>query len=147
MNMHDILLDVSRAKRKADKIRRLRDHDSPPLRMLIKSSYDPKIEWFLPEGEVPYKPNKNESGHVKLSSKMSQVEKLVWNNKTNVGKENALPQFQREKIFIDLLEMLSPEEAKVLISAKDKSLHQMFVISHNVVKDTFEWTDEYHVKS
>ena len=25
--------------------------------MVIKSSFDPKIKWVLPEGAVPYKPN------------------------------------------------------------------------------------------
>ena len=53
----EILDKVHKAKTKADKLKILRDYDSQPLRMVIKSSFDPKIEWELPKGEVPFKAN------------------------------------------------------------------------------------------
>tara|TARA_B100000745_G_scaffold161505_1_gene105652 strand:+ start:803 stop:1246 length:444 start_codon:yes stop_codon:yes gene_type:complete len=143
MNMHDILLDVGRAKIKSDKIRRLRDHDSPELRSLIKSSYDPKIEWFIPKGEVPYTPNTDESGHIKLMSKIPQIEKLVYNHITKVGSDGDKGKIEKEKMFINILESLDPNEAEVLIAAKDKIIHRKYVISDNVVREAFKWSNEY----
>ena len=41
------------------------------IRMVIKSSFDPKIKWVLPEGAVPYKPNDAPDGteHTLLRSR------------------------------------------------------------------------------
>ena len=143
MNVHDMLQDVHRATIKADKIKRLRDHDSPELRALIKSSYDPNIEWFIPEGEVPYTPNTEKTGHVKLMTKISQIEKLVCNHSTKMGVSDTTAQFKREKMFIDILESLDEKEAEVLIAAKDKTIHRKYVISDNVVREAFGWTEDY----
>ena len=98
MNVHDMLQDVHRATIKADKIKRLRDHDSPELRSLLKSSYDPNIEWFIPEGEVPYTPNTDKTGHAKLMTKIPQIEKLVCNHSTKMGVSDTTAQFKREKL-------------------------------------------------
>ena len=40
--------------------------------MLIKSSFDPKIKWVMPEGQVPYKPNEAPEGteHTLLSQEV-----------------------------------------------------------------------------
>ena len=54
-----MLKKVHNAKTKDKKVRILRENDSDALRMVIKGSFDPNIEWVLPEGEVPY--NKNEA--------------------------------------------------------------------------------------
>ena len=53
----EVLDKVHKAKTKADKLKVLKANDSAPLRMVIKSSFDPKIEWVLPEGEVPFRAN------------------------------------------------------------------------------------------
>ena len=53
----EILDKVHKAKNKDQKIMILKQNDSEGLRMVIKSSFDPKIQWAMPEGEVPFKPN------------------------------------------------------------------------------------------
>ena len=53
----EILDKVHKAKNKDQKVMILKQNDSEGLRMVIKSSFDPKIQWSMPEGEVPYKPN------------------------------------------------------------------------------------------
>lgn len=140
-----MLLDVSRAKIKADKIRRLKEHDSPELRALMKGSYDPNIEWDIPQGDVPYTPNEKESGHVKLSSKIPQLERLAV-NKAISDKKDGTPQFKKEKMFIDIVESVHPDEAELLCAVKDKALHKRYVISKDVVKAAFDWTDEFYRK-
>ena len=58
----EILDKVHKAKTKDQKIKLLREHGSPQLRAVLKSSFDPKIEWVLPEGDVPYAKNDAPAG-------------------------------------------------------------------------------------
>ena len=53
----EVLSKLAKAKTKDQKVRILRENDTSPLRMILKASFDPSIEWELPEGEVPYKVN------------------------------------------------------------------------------------------
>ena len=58
----EILDKVHKAKTKTQKINILREHNSEALRMIIKASFDPKIEWAVPEGSVPFKRNEAPAG-------------------------------------------------------------------------------------
>ena len=46
--LSEVLKKVHNAKTKDKKISILRENDSDPLRMVIKSSFDPNIEWVFP---------------------------------------------------------------------------------------------------
>ena len=46
----EILDKVHKAKTKVEKVATLITNDTPALRMLLKASFDPKIEWVIPEG-------------------------------------------------------------------------------------------------
>ena len=48
----ETLEKVGKLKTKKEKIEHLQKYNTEALRMVIKSSFDPKIEWALPEGEV-----------------------------------------------------------------------------------------------
>ena len=43
--MSEILDKVAKAKTKAKKIELLRQHNTDALRMVLKASFDPRIEW------------------------------------------------------------------------------------------------------
>ena len=55
----EVLQKVSNAKTKAQKIKLLQTHNSDALRKILIINFDPSIESILPEGNEPYKPNKN----------------------------------------------------------------------------------------
>jgi hypothetical protein len=62
--LSEVLKKVHNAKTKEKKIEILREYDCEPLRMLIKGSFDPKIEWLIPEGNelnIPSYEEKHES--------------------------------------------------------------------------------------
>ena len=60
------------------------------------------------------------------------------------GGNNTLSKTRKETMFIQMLEGLHKEEADVVISAKDKTLHQKYKgLSDNVVKTAFGWNDDY----
>ena len=136
----EVLRKVHTAKTKDKKISILREHDTDSLRMIIKSSFDPKIKWVLPEGSVPFRPNEAPEGteHTLLV----QEAKKLWH--FIEGADNQTPRMKKETMFIQMLEGLHKDEAEVLIVAKDKKLHQKYKgLSDNVVKTAFGWNDDY----
>ena len=49
-------------------------------------------------------------------------------------------------MFVQMLEGLHESEAAVLVAAKDKKLHQVYKgLSAPVVKEAFNWNDEYMI--
>ena len=54
---HEILDKVHKAKSKEQKVSILRQYNTEGFRKIIKASFDPKIEWDIPEGSVPYRVN------------------------------------------------------------------------------------------
>ena len=138
----EILEQVSKVKTKQEKINILRKHDHQSLRMVIKSSFDPKIEWLLPEGDVPYTRNDAPPG-TEHSSLSYESRKLYYFIR---GGNSKINQNKRETMFVQLLEGLHESEAALLVAAKDKKLHQMYKgLSVPVVKEAFNWNDEYMV--
>ena len=85
--------------------------------MIIKSSFDPKIKWVLPEGDVPYKPNEAPEGteHTLLV----QEAKKLWH--FIEGADNQTPRMRKETMFVQMLEGLHKEEAEILFMQKIKS--------------------------
>ena len=139
----EVLDKVAKLKTKDEKIEHLRKYNNDALRMVIKSSFDPKIEWALPEGEVPYTPAEAPEGteHTLL---VHEARKLYHFIK---GGNPQISQNKREAMFVQMLEGLHESEAKLLVAAKDKKLHQVYKgLSANVVKAAFNWTDEYMVE-
>ena len=136
----EVLKKVNNAKTKDKKIEILRKHDTESLRMVIKSSFDPKIKWVLPEGSVPFKPNEAPEGteHTLLSQEARRLYHFIE------GADNQTPRMKKETMFIQMLEGLHKDEAQVVCYAKDKILHQKYKgLSDNVVKTAFGWNDEF----
>ena len=55
--MNEIATKINNAKDKPRKLKVLKEHDSVPLRQVLKGAFDPSIEWLLPKGDVPYRKN------------------------------------------------------------------------------------------
>ena len=138
----EILDRVSKAKTKEEKVTILRENNTDALRIVLKSSFDPKIEWVFPEGTVPYTPNEAPAGteHTMLASEA----KKLWHYIK--GADNATKQHQKEHMFFQLLEGLHSSEAELICRAKDKKLHQIYKgLSSNVVREAFGWNEEFVV--
>jgi hypothetical protein len=139
--LSEVLKKVHNAKTKAKKVELLKKYDCDALRVIIKSSFDPNIEWVIPQGEVPFEANDAEEGteHTVLRREYKKLYRFVR------GGDDTLVGFKRENMFIQMLEGLHKSEADLVISAKDKKLHQAFKgLSENVVKEAFQWNDSYN---
>ena len=136
----EILDKVAKLKTKKQKVEFLRQHNTDALRMILKSSFDPKIVWQLPEGEVPFSPNDAPEGteHTVLAMEARKLYNFIQ------GGNNALTQNKREMMFVQLLEGLHQTEAYMLVDAKDKILHKRYKgLSSAVVKEAFSWDENY----
>ena len=136
----EILDKVAKLKTKKQKVEFLRQHNTDALRMVLKSSFDPKIVWQLPEGPVPFSPNDAPEGteHTVLAMEARKLYNFIQ------GGNNALTQNKREMMFVQLLEGLHQTEAYMLVDAKDKILHKRYKgLSSAVVKEAFNWDDNY----
>ena len=140
--LSEVLESVAKAKTKDKKIALLRKHDSQGLRRVLKSSFDPNIVWKLPDGPVPYEENDAPAGteHTVLA----QESKKIW--RFIKGADNVTKQHQKENMFFQMLEGLHESEAKLLVYAKDKKLHQHYKgLSAAVVKEAFGWDDNFMI--
>ena len=95
----EILEEVAKAKTKDKKIALLKKYDTPPLRMVIKSSFDPNIKWLLPKGDVPYTENDSPAGeeHLLLSHEAKKLFHYIEQGNPR------LQQNRREIMFVQLL--------------------------------------------
>ena len=136
----EVLDKVHKAKTKDQKVKILREHNTPALRSVLKSSFDPNIKWVLPEGEVPYRKNDAPIGteHTTLATESSKLWHFIK------GGDGQTPQWKKEQMFVQMLEGLHQTEAELLINAKDKKLHQVYKgLSTNVVMEAFGWNEEF----
>ena len=138
--MSEIATKVNNAKDKPRKLKVLKDHDSVPLRQVLKGAFHPDIKWLLPKGDVPYTPNDAPLGteHTVLSQ---EAKRLYLFTK---GGDNTLSQNKREMTFVQMLEGLSAEEAEFLVAVVNKKVNNKYKgFTANLVKEAFNWNDSF----
>ena len=138
--MSEIATKVNNAKDKPRKLKVLRDHDSIPLRQVLKAAFDPKIEWAVPQGDVPYTVNEAPLGtdHTILGQEAKRLYLFVK------GGDNTIKQSQRELLFIQMLEGLSADEAEFLVAVVNNKINNKYKgFTANLVKEAFDWDDNF----
>jgi len=117
---HDLFTEVGNATKKADKIAILQKNSSAQLKQVLGMTYDPRVVWLLPEGEPPYKPMDKASDQE--SGLFSEVRKLYLFVKGDSPTQRNLKPLRREQLFINMLESIDPDDAKVLLAMKEGKL-------------------------
>lgn len=125
----EIIKEVKDAKSVGEKIRILQREDNRELRGLLELTYDNRLTWALPEGNPPYKPlDKSFDNQGMFYSEMRRMY-IFLEGKSDVSKA------RREQLFIEILEQLDPDDAALLIEAKDRKIKG---VSKNVVKQAYD---------
>ena len=136
----EIFTKINNAKDKPKKIEVLRQYDTPGMRMILKGAFDPKIEWELPEGTPPYIENEAPAGteHTYLEVEAKRLYNFAK------GGNDQLNKIRKETLFIQMLEGLHADEAKVLIDVKNKSLNKTYKgLTSDMVKEAFGWNADF----
>ncbi len=115
LGMAEILRKASELPTREEKVKYLQKNYSPALGLVLQAALDPAIKWDLPDGKPPYKPLASNTDQQYML--YQQAKKL---NKFFVG--NTFEKTKRELMFVQLLESCDPEDAELLINAKDKKL-------------------------
>ena len=139
----EIAIKINNAKDKPRKLKVLQEHDSVPLRQVLKGAFDPNIEWLLPPGDVPYTANDAPIGteHTILQQ---EAKRLYLFTK---GGDDTLSNTKRETLFIQMLEGLCAEEAEFLIAVVNKKVNNKYKgFTANLVREAFNWDDNFMQK-
>lgn len=116
----EILELFEKAKTKKEKLKVLKDHEEVwALRDVLRGTFDDLVQWNLPGGEPPYVPNVPESPPTTLLKQHVNFAYFV----RGVRESEQINKIAREKKFIDMLESIHPEDAKVLVSMINKKPH------------------------
>ena len=132
-NILETLDLVGKAKTREEKRQILTDRDNFATRALLQLHYHPDVKWHLPPGKPPYTP-----GQVADSTPNSlhfEVKKFDYYVDPS---PHDLPMLRRESMFVELLERVDPNDAKLIIAIKDRKLSYKG-LSYKLVKDT--WPD------
>ena len=131
--VHEILELVDSQRTKAKKIEILREYNDLALKAILIWNFDPTAISVLPEGPVPYKENEVPIGtdHTSLRREWKNLYHFVK------GGNDRLSAIRRETMFVQMLEGLHPEEAKIICLVKDKDLESRYKITYDMVQQAY----------
>ena len=131
--VHEILELVDKQRTKAKKIEILKEYDDLALKAILIWNFDPTAISVIPEGPVPYKENEVPVGtdHTSLRREWKNLYHFVK------GGNDRLSAIRRETMFIQMLEGLHPEEAKIICLVKDKNLESKYNITYDMVQQAY----------
>lgn len=115
LGISEILRMANNAQDDHARLHILRINDSSTLRNMLILALNKNVVWQLPEGIPPYKPNDLVDQHHRLYTEMRKMYLFIEG-----GTSPNLKHLRREALFIELLESLDPEDAKLVLAAKDK---------------------------
>lgn len=105
--------------------------DNKVLLQILNAVFNPNIKFLLPEGTPPYKPA--EKSLDLQSSLYREARKMYY---FIDGLAPKMPQLKRETLFVQMLEVLDPDDAKLIIAMKDKKMPYSG-ITYDLVQKTF----------
>jgi Family of unknown function (DUF6433) len=122
--MYEILTEVSKAANETSRLEILKKEHSVFLEEFLYMSFNPAVEWNLPEGTPPYRESTAPvgMGDISLPKELRRIRNFI---KGTPNEYNFTP-LKKESIFIGILESLQKEEAAFLISVKNKSIEKDF---------------------
>ena len=131
--VHEVLDLVDSQRTKAKKIQILQEYSDDALKAILIWNFDPTAISIIPSGPVPYKENEVPVGtdHTSL--------RREWKNLYHFlkGGNDSLSTMRRETMFIQMLEGLHPEEAKIICLVKDKDLESRYKITYDMVQQAY----------
>jgi len=161
----EVLQLASKQRSRAKKVEVLQKYSHDSIKAILIWNFDDSIISMLPEGDVPYNSYEDDATQGgNLSDKIkSQVDALdrastsslgstddgkgrirsslrkEWTKLYNFvrGGNDSLPSLRRESMFINILELLHPRDAEILVLAKDKKLQERYNITLTVVQEAY----------
>ena len=120
--VYEVLGEYHKARTKSDRVNILKNNESWALKDIIRGTMEESIKWNIPSGAPPYTPNRPESAPSNLLKQNVKFKHFVEG-----GPGDRLSKVKRERLYIELLESIHPEDAKLVISmiSKEKPVRQL----------------------
>ena len=116
-SLYEQLSVISELKTTKEKVEAIVTHPRvAAFKAIFGLAYDQNIKWILPEGEPPYRPTDVLDAEGRLLSELRRLYLFVEGGNPDLTKT------RREFLFIQLLESVHPQDAKLLIAMKDRKL-------------------------
>ena len=131
--LNEILDYVEKQRTKAKKVQALQEYRDDSLTAILIWNFDDRVQSAIPEGVVPYKENEVPVGtdHTSLRREWKNLFHFIK------GGNDELSSLRRETMFIQMLEGLHPEEAKIICLVKDKNLTEKYKVTRELVEEAF----------
>ena len=124
LSVAEILTKISKLKKTDAIVETLRQNQCPALLTVLQGSFDERIKFLLPPGVPPYTPTLAPETHNVFHREYKKMYLFIE------GGNPGLAQAKREYLFIQLLEAVHPDDAKVVLNMKDKK-----PLTKNLTKD------------
>lgn len=133
LGIFEILEGANKLAKPEERAAFLKKHEHKVLWQVLNYMFDPTVEFVLPPGTPPYKPCDPVNAETFL---YQQSRKLQLFRKGGDG--DKLKQTKREMLFIELLEIIHPRDALVILGMKDKKMPSEYSkITKSVVQKAF----------
>lgn len=132
MMISEIVNKACELKTREEKVAWLKKNDSQPLRNILIAMYDKKkIKFLIPNSEPPYTPSQAHENQGALFREARKLKYFV----AGFGGDD-VHQIKREQIFIEMLETVHREDAKLLVDTiKQKGYKGLTV---KVINEAFD---------
>jgi hypothetical protein len=128
----EIIEEFNQAKNKKARVEVLQKYqDVWALKDLLRGTFDEAFEFNLPEGTPPYTENRPESTPSTFLKKHKEIGIFIKG-----GHGDRLPSFKREQRFVQLLESIHPQDAKLVLGMKDRDLGVKY-LTKKLVEEAF----------
>ena len=130
----EVLDLVEKAKNKADKVQVLKQNETLGVRGILRLNFDTNVKFDLPEGEPPYKKDKDRPIGYQPANLITEVKRFyIW-----VDPKQNISRLRKEQLFVEMCEGLHYTEAEVLCLAKDRKLKERYKsLNEDLVREAF----------
>jgi hypothetical protein len=113
-----IIAEAEKQRTAAKQAEVLKNNSSKALKDIIGYAMDPNVTWLLPETDPPYTPMHpaaDQEGRL-----YAETRRLIYFVDSPDGRQ--VKPLKREQLFIQLLESIDADDAKLLLRVKNKAL-------------------------
>lgn len=130
--LFEIFDKVAAAPTRKDKVAILQQNNCLAIRDVLKGAFDDSIQFIIPDGIPPYTAADERTG----KSLHKYTKRFRYFAKGGPGER--LQSYRREKMFIELLEMIHPKEVEIVTSMKDKKFAGLYKgLTKKIVQEAF----------
>ena len=126
INYHDLFSQIGAENGIKKKVAILQENESANLKAVLRSAFDKRITWTIPDSKPPYEPNETEEWDdvpLKLHDAIMGIGRFANINGNPTNQARQLTRMQREQAFIGILEKLHKHEADIVIGLLKRKIN------------------------